>query len=129
MPTERTFSDVNFNLDIHPDTKDVLKVYDLESVKASVRHLVLTEFYGRPFHPEIGSSVAGLLFENPGPMIAEAIATTVTDVVEGNDPRAEVTAVRVDFDIDNNRIAVEIDLYLFALMQAATVDLVLKRVR
>ena len=129
MPTERTFSDVNFNLDIHPATKDVLKVYDLDSVKASVKHLVLTEFYGRPFHPEIGSSIAGLLFENFSPLVGEAITQTIKDVVHGNDPRAEVTAVRVEFDDQNNRVFCEIDLYLFALMQPATVNLVLRRVR
>ena len=129
MPTDRTFSDVNFNLDIHPATKDVLKVYDLDSVKASVKHLVLTEFYGRPFHPEIGSSIAGLLFENFSPLVGEAITQTIKDVVHGNDPRAEVTAVRVEFDDQNNRVFCEIDLYLFALMQPATVNLVLRRVR
>lgn len=129
MPTERTFTDIDFNLTVHPASKDVLRVYDLDSVKAAVKNLVLTEFYGRPFHPEIGSSVAGLLFEPWSPILVLAIETTVKDVVEGNDPRVQVEEVRVQFDEGSNTLYVEIDIWLFALMQAATVDLVLKRVR
>lgn len=129
MPNQRTFTDINFNLEVHPATGDVLKVYDLNAVKESVKHLVLTEFYGRPFHPEIGNSSAGILFELWSPIVAEAIKVTISDVIEANEPRASVEEVRVAFDDANSQVYVEIDLYLFALMQPATVDMVLKRVR
>lgn len=129
MPSNRTFSDIDFNLQLHPASKDVLKVYDLESVKQSVKHLVMTEFYGRPFHPEIGSSVSGLLFDNWSPTVAQAIERTITDVIKGNEPRAEVSAVRAEFDDSNSIVRAEVDVYLYALMQAATIDIILKRVR
>jgi phage baseplate assembly protein W len=129
MPTARVFIDIDFNLTIHPSSGDVLKVYDVNAIKQSVKSLVRTEFYGRPFHPEIGSSVAGLLFENWSPFLDEAVKTTIKDVVDSNEPRASVEDVRTQFDPSSNSYNVEIDLYLYALMQAATVDIILKRIR
>lgn len=129
MPSKRTFSDIDFNLAIHPDSGDVLRVYDLNAIKQSVRALVLTEFYGRLFHPEIGSSVGGLLFEPWSPVVDEAIKTTVRDVVQSHEPRAKVEDVRAEFDERTNTYRVQVDLWLFALLQAATVDIILKRIR
>ena len=60
MPKNKTFSDLDFSFTAHPATGDIMRVYDVNAVKASIKHLVLTEFYGRMFHPEIGSSAAGL---------------------------------------------------------------------
>lgn len=129
MAKERIFSDIDFNLDIHPVTGDVIKVFDKDAVLASVKNLVLTEFYGRPFHPEIGSSVAGLLFEPFTPIVGEAIRITIEDVINAHEPRAEVEDVLVEFNERTNSLRVTIDVYLRALMQAASVDVVIERVR
>ena len=45
-------------------TNDVARLTDIEVVKRSVRNLILTNQFERPFHPEIGSSIRDLLFEN-----------------------------------------------------------------
>ena len=46
------------------DTKDVNILKDIQSVKRSVRNLVLMNHYEKPFHPEIGSGIREMLFEN-----------------------------------------------------------------
>ena len=40
-------------------SNDVNTVTDITAVKRSVRNLVLTNHYEKPFHPEIGSGVKG----------------------------------------------------------------------
>lgn len=129
MANQRTFSDLDFSFTAHPTTGDILRVYDLNSAKAAVRHLVLTEFYGRPFHPEIGSSVAGLLFENWSPLLNKAIQATVTDIIKSSEPRAEVYEVRAEFDPNSYTYYIEVDLFFKALMQEVTIDFLLKKVR
>ena len=47
--------------------KDVNKVTDVEAVKRSVRNLMLLNTFEKPFHPEIGGDIRGLLFENMTP--------------------------------------------------------------
>lgn len=129
MPTKRTYTDLNFNLERHPASQDVLRVYDLNAVKASIRHLILTEFYGRPFHPEIGSSVNTLLFENWSPLVDFAVKEAVKTTIANHEPRAEVKDVRTQFDDSSNTYRVEIDVYLYALMQETTIDFILQRAR
>lgn len=129
MANQKIFSDLDFSFTASPQTGDVLRVYDLNAVKASVKHLVLTEFYGRPFHPEIGSSVAGLLFENWSPLLDKAIQATVTDIIKDHEPRAEVLEVRANFDHTTSTYYVEVDLFLKGLMQEVTIDFLLERAR
>ena len=129
MPTQRIYTDLDFNLEKSPVTDDVLRVYDLNSVKTSIKNLVRTEFYGRPFHPEIGSAVAGLLFENWSPLVNRAVEETIRELIANHEPRAEVTGVLAEFDDGSNTFRVSVNLYLYALMQEATVDIILDRAR
>ena len=59
----RTYVDLDLNFTRHPVTNDVVKIEDVDAVKRSVRNLVNTQFYERPFHPEMGCGVRDLLFE------------------------------------------------------------------
>lgn len=129
MANNRVYTDIDFNLERNPITNDVLRVYDLNAIKASVKSLVLTEFYGRPFHPEIGSAVAGLLFENWSPIVDVAVEETIKDIITNHEPRATVESVTAQFDDASNTFRVTINLYLHALMQEATVDIILDRAR
>ena len=61
--TSRTFKDLDLDFGLNSVTKDVNKLTDAESIKRSVRNLINTNNYERPFHPEIGSGIRGLLFE------------------------------------------------------------------
>ena len=74
-------------------SKDVNKLKNIQAVKRSVRNLVLTNFYEKPFHPEIGSGVRDLLFENATPITSVAIAQAVEDVINNYEPRALVNFV------------------------------------
>ena len=62
----RIYKDLDLDFGRNPVTNDVNKLTDVEAVKRSVRNLINTNHYERPFHPEIGSGIRGLLFE---PMI------------------------------------------------------------
>ena len=57
--------------------KDVNKVTDIQAVKRSIRNLVLLNTYEKPFHPEIGSGVRDMLFENMTPLTGTDIAETI----------------------------------------------------
>lgn len=98
----RTFKDLDLNFNAHPATGDVTMKYDDEAIKQSIRSLVLTQHYERPFHPEIGSSVRGMLFDNPGPMQTNLLRRTITDVIENFEPRAQVLDIQIRYEPDQN---------------------------
>ena len=84
----------------------------MEAVKRSVRNLVLTNFYEKPFHPEIGSGVRDMLFENMSPLTAVVLAKKVEDVIENFEPRARLIGVRALPNLDRNEYELTIEFFV-----------------
>jgi phage baseplate assembly protein W len=73
---------------------------------------VNTNFYERPFHPEIGSNVRSILFEPVSSLVADVLKRYVEDVINNFEPRAELIDVNVNAQIDRNAYEVEVKFYL-----------------
>ena len=58
------FSDIDLNFEINPLTKDVNILKNEDTVKRSVRNIVLTNFGEKKFQPFFGGNVLAQLFEN-----------------------------------------------------------------
>ena len=84
------------------DTKDVNILKDIQAVKRSVRNLILMNHYEKPFHPEIGSGIREMLFENMTPITANILAVKVEEVISTYEPRALLEGVTAIPDLDNN---------------------------
>jgi phage baseplate assembly protein W len=124
------YKDINLNFSKHPITGDISKLTNVEAVKRSVRNLVNTNFYERPFHPEIGSDVRSILFEPVSPLIADVLKRYVEDVINNFEPRAELISVIVSPDIDRNAYGVTIEFYLVNSPSGVqSVNLFLERLR
>ena len=124
------YKDINLNFSKHPITGDISKLTNVEAVKRSVRNLVNTNFYERPFHPEIGSDVRSILFEPVSPLIADVLKRYVEDVINNFEPRAELISVIVSPDIDRNAYGVTIEFYLVNSPSGLqSVNLFLERLR
>jgi len=93
-------------------SKDVRKVTDIQAVKRSIRNLVLLNHYEKPFHPEIGSGVRDMLFENMSHMTAFVLAKKIEDVIENFEPRARLISVRADPNLDRNEYEVTIEFFV-----------------
>ena len=63
----KIYRDLNLDFGRHPTTKQLQVLTDAVAVKRSVRNLVQYGHYEKPFHPEIGSGVRNILFENMTP--------------------------------------------------------------
>ena len=84
----RQYSDLDLFFAKKATSKDIRKVTDIQAVKRSVRNLVLTNHYEKPFHPEIGSGVRGILFEPMTPLTAYVLTRKIEDVIKNFEPRA-----------------------------------------
>jgi len=93
-------------------TKDISKVNGIQAIKRSVRNLILTNIYEKPFHPEIGSGIRGLLFEPLSPITAFVLSQKVEDVIENFEPRARLVGVRANPDLDRNSYEITIEFYV-----------------
>ncbi len=88
---------------------DVNVLTNITAVKRSVRNLVLTNFYEKPFHPEIGSGVRDLLFEIVSPLTAIVLAQSIEDVINNYEPRALLLGVDVIDNMDSNAYDITIN--------------------
>jgi phage baseplate assembly protein W len=125
----RTFSDLDLNFTKHPVTKDIVRKFDEEAIKASVKNLVLTQNHERPFHSEIGSQIRGLLFEPATPMLNVILKRAITDTIINFEPRVRLNEVLVTISPDNNEVYVSINFTIINTTRPVTVDLILTRTR
>ena len=91
---------------------DVQDITNIKAVKRSIRNLILTNHYEKPFHPEIGSGIRGMLFENMSPLVAHILARQVEIVIENFEPRARLGGVRAEPDLDKYLYEITIEFYV-----------------
>ncbi len=128
--SSQIYKDINLSFAKHPVTGDIAFLSDVESVKRSIRNLVNTNFYEKPFHPEIGSNIRSILFEPVTPIVADVLERNVKDVIDNFEPRAELISITANAQIDNNRYDVTIKFYLVNSPSGVeTVNLFLERLR
>ena len=108
----RIYKDLDLNFGRNPITNDVNKLTDVEAVKRSVRNLINTNHYERPFHPEIGSNVTSILFEPMNPITANSLTRIIEEVIVNFEPRARLVSVDAKPNLDRNAYEVTISFYV-----------------
>jgi len=125
----RHFKDIDLMFQANPLTGDIVKKYDDDAVKASIKNLILTMNYERPFHPEIGSPIYGLLFELASPITASIIEKAVTYTISNFEPRAKLNYVDVKPSPDMNSYEVTVNFSLVNYYEPFQVTVILQRLR
>lgn len=129
MPVVRIFRDLDLNFTKNPATKDVsLRVGD-QAVIRSVKNLIGLSNYEKPFHPEIGSSVRQMLFEDVSPITAQNLKRAIEDVITNFEPRVQLKNVIVQSTIDSNQFQVIIEFFIVNNPAPITITQFLERVR
>ena len=125
--SNRIYKDLDFTR--HPVTNDVVKITDVDAVKRSVKNLINTQFYERPFHPELGCGVRDMLFENYTPMTGIFMRRKIEEVLSNYEPRASLSSIQVNEQMDRNAIDVVVNFYVLNLPNPVSVTTTLQRIR
>jgi phage baseplate assembly protein W len=127
--TTRVFRDLDLALTIHPVKKD-LNVHKGEyAIINSIKNLVLTNHYERPFQPELGSNIRRLLFENVDSIMAAQIEREIEETINNFEPRAEISKVTVTATPDENKYSVELEFFVINNPNPITINFFLERIR
>lgn len=126
---QNRFTDINLAMTLNPQTGDLSKKTNIEAIKASVRNLILTNNYERPFHPEIGTPIRQMLFENASPLIGAVIEKVVIQILTQYEPRAILQGVVVMMDPDYNTATITIMFQPTTVNQIVSFDIVIERLR
>jgi len=127
--TTTLYSDIPTNLDVHPIKEDIVLLTNETAVKRSIRNLILTDPFERPFNSGIGSGIRRSLFENIGQDTEFVITEKIKETITNNEPRANLINVKVKALIDENGYSATIVFSVLNSLTPITLDLILARVR
>jgi phage baseplate assembly protein W len=125
----RTFRDLDLNFSIHPIRKDINTHKNEYAIINSVKNLVLTNHYERPFQPEIGSNIRRLLFENVDAVTASQIEREIVETISNFEPRVQVSKVTVVASPDENGFKVNLEFFVINNANPITINFFLERIR
>jgi phage baseplate assembly protein W len=128
--SSRLYKDISLSFERNLATQDIIQKTDIEAVKQSVKNLILTNHYERPFHPEIGSSVRNILFEPINPITASTLTRLIGEVIANFEPRARLVGVDARPNFDDNAYEVTISFYVVNIPgELVNLDVMLERSR
>ena len=127
--SSKIFKDLNLDFQQNTATKDIQKITDAESVKRSVRNLINTNHYEKPFHPEIGSNLRAMLFELMTPQMNHVISKQIENLINNYEPRCRLVQVHTQPEFERNGYNVQISFYVQNYPNPVVVESFLERLR
>ena len=109
------YADLNFYFSASPYSVgqgisgDVTRVFDANSIRQSIRTIVLTSNYERPYRPFFGCNIRSFLFEPMDAWERHELDTILREQIERYEPRVEVTDINISQDVKNQEIQVELN--------------------
>ena len=129
VKTTRQYKDLDLAFTMHPIKKDVTKHVDEMAVINSVKNLISTSRYERPFQPLLGSGVRNLLFENMDSITASLLEREIFQTLDNFEPRVSVKEVNVSPDYDNNTYRIGMTFFIINRTEPITIQFFLQRDR
>ena len=121
------YSDFDINFVAHPISGDIAIKRDSDAIKRSVRNIILTNHYERPFKPNFGANIRRLLFENIGVGITNKTAKKIAKALMILEPR--ISSVRFDIQNVGNEMKVTIYYRIVNTERQQDIEFTISRVR
>jgi phage baseplate assembly protein W len=126
---EPVFADIDLNFTRNPITGDIYRKVDNDAIKISIKNLIKTMYYERPFNSKLGSSVNNLLFEQASPIVGMMLKKAIEQVITNYEPRVDLEQVVVTMSADENSLDVEIHYTILGTQALQTFNVILERTR
>lgn len=123
------YSDFLTDLTPHPNTKDLVRLQNIDAVKRSIRNLMLTDKFERLMAPDIGSNIKKMLFEPFSGPVTNLIKQYIVETIGNFEPRAKVIKVECTPNEINQSYIVDIFFYVINIPDPTSLSVTLYRVR
>lgn len=124
----KVYRDITSGFAPNPFTGEPSVAKGERAIIQSLKNLILTDEDERPFQPELGSNIKGLLFEPATPVVAELMKGRIKSIVDQYEPRVDLIDVDVVFEPDDNRFKVVIKFTVVSIPDEIETSIFLQRV-
>ena len=129
MANQIFYSDLDLMFKIHPVKKDLVLSTNEQAIVRSVKNLILTNHYERPFQSALGSNVRKMLFGPSTPLTANYIEKEIYNVLKAQEPRITNLTVNVSVLPDEDTLRADIQFYLQNSTNPLKIEMLLERLR
>jgi phage baseplate assembly protein W len=123
------FTDISIGFGLNPFNEDVVRITDADSVKRSIKSLILTDKYERLLDPDIGGNIRASLFEPMTPISENILENYIIECIDNYEPRAILQSVFIQANHDNNSYNVTITFKIDTSETLQSLEFILERVR
>jgi len=128
LTARRWYTDIDFNLTPHPSSGDLVLKFDTDAVKRSIRNIMLTNDYERPFKPNFGANLRGLIFEFADDITKTEIRHQIMDAITSYEPRVSVYSIDLT-PLRKGELHINMSYGIRGVTQPQSIEIVLERVR
>ena len=128
ITARKWYTDMDLNITPHPSSGDLVLKQDKEAVKRSVRNIMLTNNYERPFKPNFGANLRALLFELADDITKFEIRKQITEAIQDYEPRVKIDQIYLNQD-RGNRMYVNLHYGIIGVTEPQELEVILQRVR
>jgi phage baseplate assembly protein W len=125
----RKYSDLDALFEPNLVTGDLAVKKDTNAIKSSVRNLIMTKNFERPFQSGIGSQAHRLLFEQMDDITQAVLAKAITQTITNYEPRVELTDVKISMSPDDNYVNIYIGFVIKTTSLPVSINIALERTR
>ena len=124
----KSFRDFSLTFEKNAVTNDVLSLKNEAAIKASVKNIIMYNFFEKPFYPMFGGNVVGLLFENASPTQAADLESRIADAINIHEPRVAHLETKALWTEDRNQLDVSIRYVILGIPpKVDSIELALKQ--
>jgi phage baseplate assembly protein W len=124
----KKYSDIDLTFTARP-SGDVYKKIDAAAVKQSVKNLLLTSRYEKPFQPNFGANLNSALFALDTDYDPDYIQDLIADAIAKYEPRARVLEISLNLLPETNALDATIIFQVVNTNETVSVDVSLTRLR
>jgi len=126
---KNVYKDFDLSFSRNPLTNDIGKKTDANAINQSMKMLLSTSFYERPFRPQVGSNLRRILFEPADPITIQDLRASIESLILNYEPRVQILDIKINDNAENNAYDLTIEYSLVNLVQAQTFKTTLRRLR
>lgn len=125
----RKYADIDAVFAANPVTGDVSLRTDEQAVKFSIKNLVLTMNYERPFNSSIGSQIKNYLFEPMDVTTKTLMREVISQTIENHEPRVVLQDVVIYDKPDDHEVVINIMFKIINTEKPLSLTFALERSR